>query len=182
MQLGSAVSGVQHHLRCQSEAAATKPQRKVWAESGRSEDQNGACACTNAVSHMHKRSIYTKIPAVHTVMVVCPTSQHHLQENCRRGFCCFLSGALADGRDMDTSLLVLGLFRNNTLIHFNVAICSSSENKMDNVAYVWTYILISDQCLWSAEKRRNGSASCWEILNCSLIIMKDFVCYSLTLS
>lgn len=100
MQLGSAVSGVQ---RCQSEAAATKPQRKVWAESGRSEDQNGACACTNAGSHMHKRRIYTKIPAVHTAMVVCPTSQQHLQESCRRGFCCFLSGMLADNRDMGTS-------------------------------------------------------------------------------
>lgn len=162
MQLGSAVSGVQH---CQSEAAATKPQRKVWAESGRSEDQNGACACTNAGSHMHKRRIYTKIPAVHTAMVVCPTSQQHLQENCRRGFCCFLSGVLADNRDMGTSLLVLGLFRNNTLIYFNVTICGSSENNMDNVAYMWTYILISDQCLWSAEKRHSeGSASCWEIL------------------
>lgn len=78
MQLGSTVFGVQRRLRCQSEAAATKPQRKVWAESGRNEDQNGACSCTNAGSHMHKRSIYTKIPAVHSVMVITAASTAEL--------------------------------------------------------------------------------------------------------
>lgn len=74
MQLGSTVFGVQHRLRCQSEAAATKPQRKVWAESGRSEDQNGVCLCTNAGSHMHKRSIYTKI---HLLSILWSSAPHH---------------------------------------------------------------------------------------------------------
>lgn len=137
MQLGSAVSGVQGRLHCHKLRPQSHREKcelnlaeiKIKTERVRAQTQAHTCI---------KEASTPKIPAVHTAMVVCPTSHQHLQENCHQGFCCFLSGALVDGREMDTSLLVLGLFRNNTLIHFNVTICGSSEKKqnMDNVAYM----------------------------------------------